>query len=93
MLFDDYNESDVLIATVSGTLKEWVIIQNALRQIKSTEIETTLFIAGGIRLNRLFHGRQKKNDEIDKRPNTRIMLSGLQWKGPSFWQSKNKGLD
>lgn len=47
MLFDDYNESDVLIATVSGTLKEWGIIQNALRQIKSTEIETTLFIAGG----------------------------------------------
>ena len=47
MLFDDYNESDVLIATVSGTLKEWVIIQNALRQIKSTEIETTLLIAGG----------------------------------------------
>ena len=69
MLFDDYNESDVLIATVSGTLKEWVIIQNALRQIKSTEIETTLFIAGGhgIRLNGLFHGRQKKNDEIDKK--------------------------
>ncbi len=47
MLFDNYNESDVLIATVNGTLKEWVIIQNALRQIKSTEIETTLFIVGG----------------------------------------------
>lgn len=46
MSFDAYNESDGLVATVNGALKERGIIRNTLRLIKSNGIETTLFIAG-----------------------------------------------